>query len=42
MGDRSATDYSAVGLLFLLAVSALVWGEFGAFGLTLARAWTGG
>lgn len=42
MGDRSATAYSAVGVLLLLVVSALVWGEFGALGLRVLRAWTGG
>ena len=40
MGDRSLTAFSAVALLLLMAVSALVWGEFGAFGVSLVRAWT--
>ncbi len=42
MADRSLTAVSAVAVLFLLALSAAVWGEFGAFGLGLVRAWTGG
>ena len=42
MGERSATAFSVVGVLFLLGVSALVWGEFGAFSLRIIRAWAGG
>jgi hypothetical protein len=36
------TALSAVALFFLLAIFAAVWGEFGAFGLGLVRAWAGG
>jgi hypothetical protein len=42
MGDKSSTAFSAVGVLLLILISALIWGEFGAFGLSVARAWTGG
>ncbi|HEY5410082.1 MAG TPA: hypothetical protein VIJ94_05080 [Caulobacteraceae bacterium] len=42
MAHRTLTALSAVALMFLFAASALVWGEFGAFGVSLVRAWTGG
>ncbi len=42
MADRSLGAVSALAVLCLLAISAAVWGELGAFGLSLARAWTGG
>jgi hypothetical protein len=42
MGEKSGTAFSAVGVIMLLLVSALVWGEFGAFGLSVIKAWTGG
>ena len=32
MSDRSMSAFSAVALLCLMAISAAVWGEFGAFG----------
>ena len=42
MSDRSMSAFSALALVCLLAISAAVWGEFGAFAVTLVRAWTGG
>jgi hypothetical protein len=42
MDERSSTAFSAVGVLLLLLASALVWGGFGAFGVSVARAWSGG
>lgn len=42
MSDRSLTALSAVAVFLLMAVSALVWGGFGAFGVAVAKAWSGG
>ncbi len=42
MADRTLSALSALALVCLLVVSAAIWGEFGAFGLTLVRAWAGG
>ncbi len=42
MPQRSLTALSAVALFFLLAISLLVWGEFGVVAVSVLRVWTGG
>lgn len=42
MPERSLSASSAVSLVVLIAASVFVWVEFGAFALSVLKAWTAG